>query len=376
MSFSVDINSIANTLKEARASQEIIDKAVTQGKSDPIEEGKMLKFHKAFDDAETKQSAPKKVSTIAMSQKKYNGIDDFLRGNENEMNKTVLRTKAANSNYEQTFGDKISERLQSCSIIRQLANNVTISGEFFEAVNYLNEIGTSWSADGSTVAPLPTAAAQNFVKNIIKTFDLTAQPQITSRLLADAQIDLESYVIDMLCDMFALQENNAFLNGDGITMPRGILKYPSTGAGSILRTTSKNPSNISVDGIMNLYYSLSDSYTQNASFIMHKSAVYTIRTMKDAAGQYLWMPGILSGTADTLLGCPLYTSNYMPKVAAGNDVVIFGDIKKAYTIVDRGDISIQRDPFSSKPYINFFTTKRIGGDVVNPNAINIMRIGA
>ena len=159
-------------------------------------------------------------------------------------------------------------------------------------------------------------------------------------------------------------------------MPRGILKYPSTGAGSILRTTSRNASNISVDGIMSLYYSLSDLYTQNASFIMHKSAVYTIRTMKDAAGQYLWLPGVLSGTSDTLLGCPLYTSNYMPQVAAGNDVVIFGDIKKAYTIVDRGDISIQRDPFSSKPYINFFTTKRIGGDVVNPNAINIMRIGA
>jgi HK97 family phage major capsid protein len=375
MSFSVDINSIANTLKEARASQEIIDKAVTQGKSDPIEEGKMLKFHKAFDDAETKQSASKKVSTIAMSQKKYNGIDDFLRGN-GEMNKTVLRTKAANSSYEYSFNDKIQEKLQSCCIIRQLANNVMISGEFFEAVTYLNAIGTSWSADGSTVAPLPTTANQNFIKNIIKTFDLTAQPQITSRLLADTQIDLESYVLDMLCDMFALQENNAFINGDGITMPRGILKYPSTGAGSILRTTSRNASNISVDGIMNLYYSLSDLYTQNASFIMHKSAVYAIRTMKDAAGQYLWLPGVLSGTADTLLGCPLYTSNYMPQVAAGNDVVIFGDIKKAYTIVDRGDLAIQRDPFSSKPYINFFTTKRIGGDITNPNAINVMRIGA
>jgi HK97 family phage major capsid protein len=375
MSFSVDINSIANTLKEARASQEIIDKAVTQGKSDPIEEGKMLKFHKAFDDAETKQPASKKVSTIGMSQKKYNGIDDFLRGN-GEMNKTVLRTKAANSSYEYSFNDKIQEKLQSCCIIRQLANNVMISGEFFEAVTYLNAIGTSWSADGSTVAPLPTTANQNFIKNIIKTFDLTAQPQITSRLLADTQIDLESYVLDMLCDMFTLQENNAFLNGDGITMPRGILKYPSTGAGSILRTTSKNPSNISVDGIMSLYYSLSDLYTQNASFIMHKSAVYVIRTMKDAAGQYLWLPGVLSGTADTLLGCPLYTSNYMPQVAAGNDVVIFGDIKKAYTIVDRGDLAIQRDPFSSKPYINFFTTKRIGGDVTNPNAVNVMRIGA
>lgn len=375
MSFSVDINSIANTLKEARASQEIIDKAVTQGKSDPIEEGKMLKFHKAFDDAETKQPASKKVSTIAMSQKKYNGIDDFLRGN-GEMNKTVLRTKAANSSYEYSFNDKIQEKLQSCCIIRQLANNVMISGEFFEAVTYLNAIGTSWSADGSTIAPLPTTANQNFIKNIIKTFDLTAQPQITSRLLADTQIDLESYVLDMLCDMFALQENNAFLNGDGITMPRGILKYPSTGAGSILRTTSRNPANISVDGIMNLYYSLSDLYTQNASFIMHKSAVYAIRTMKDATGQYLWLPGLLSGTADTLLGCPLYTSNYMPQVAAGNDVVIFGDIKKAYTIVDRGDLAIQRDPFSSKPYINFFTTKRIGGDITNPSAVNVMRIGA
>ena len=341
--------------------------------NDPLLDEKLAKMNKSIDGLSVKSASTArptvsnntKGNTFSVQYKK--AFNDYVRkGIETGIAQLSDSSKVENG-YE-IAGDAataIEDFLNQNSTLRQLTNPIKISNHSFDAVKMNAKTLGAWG-DGSTVAPV----SNNFEKHIIKTYDLTAQPKVTQRLLDDSEIDLEYFIANRVGEIFITHENEAFIKGDGVNKPNGILNNQD-----IARIKSGSATGITVDGLMSLYYSLDDIYMNDAAFLMSREAVHKIRTLKDSNGNYLWSPSLLASKSDTLLGLPLYTNESVESVAATNDAVIFGSFKQGYQIVDRGAVSIQRDPYTAKPFVVFFITKRTGGDVVNSDAFKIMNIG-
>jgi HK97 family phage major capsid protein len=181
-----------------------------------------------------------------------------------------------------------------------------------------------------------------------------------------------------IADKMARIENSAFINGDGTGKARGILTYGAgaTNPGQVQQVNSGNASTLTADGLRALFYVLKGPYIPNARWLMSRSAIEEVSKLKDSSGAYLWQPGLQEGEPQTLLGHPIERMEDMPQVAANSLSVAFGDIKQAYTIVDRMGLRVLRDPFSSKPFVLFYTTKRTGGDVTNFEAFAIQKTAA
>jgi HK97 family phage major capsid protein len=193
---------------------------------------------------------------------------------------------------------------------------------------------------------------------------------VSQKLLDDAAIDIEEWLANRLGNDFAVAEEDAFINGLGsaANKPKGILSYVGVSGGIDAVTSASTSEQFTENDVLDLYYSLGEKYVNNAGFMMSRSTTKNIRVFKDAtSGQYLWNPALLAGQVDTLLGCPIYQSPHMPAVGQSTKSIIFGDFKY-YQIVDRVGIRILRDPFTAKPYVKFYTTKRVGGDVIDVNA--------
>jgi HK97 family phage major capsid protein len=258
--------------------------------------------------------------------------------------------------------DNIEER---CTM-RKICSVQEISSISLDVIDH-SAMTPSWLGETGTVGDTDTSI---FSKKTILTHDLVAQPKVSQKLLDDAAIDLEEWLANRLGNDFAGAEENAFINGlgNGSNQPTGILSYVGETSGIEAVVVSHNSKRFTENDIIDLYYSLGDSYINRASFLMPRSAMKQIRTLKDAtSGQYLWNPALLAGQSDTLLGCPIYQSSYMPALGQSTKSILFGDFKH-YQIVDRIGIRILRDPFTAKPYVRFYTTKRVGGDVIDMEA--------
>lgn len=261
------------------------------------------------------------------------------------------------------------------SPIRQLADIQTISSDSLEVIEDYNEASAGWTSESGSISD--TATPQIGKKNI-PVHELYAQPKATQKLIDDASINIEAWLADKLADIFARKENTAFVAGDGIGKPRGILTYSAgTSWGTIEQVDSGSNGAVTADSLFMLYYSLKESYASRATFLMHRSVVQAVRLLKEATtNQYLWNPGLASGTPDTLLGVPLMQATDMPIAATDSLSVALADFKAAYQIVDRVGIRTLRDPFTDKPFVKFYTTKRVGGDVTNFEAIKLLKLSA
>ena len=260
----------------------------------------------------------------------------------------------------------VYDKIDDLCIMRKICSVQTISSSSLEVIDS-SGMTPSWIGETGAVNDTDTSI---FSKKTINTHDLIAQPKVSQKLLDDAAIDLEEWLANRLSIDFAGAEENAFINGtgDSANQPKGILSYVGESEGIEAVTSTNSTLSFDENDILDLYYSLGDKYVNNASFLLPRTAMKQIRMLKDAtSGQYLWNPSLLTGTTDTLLGCPIYQSSYMPAVGKGTKSIIFGNFSY-YQIVDRIGIRILRDPFTSKPYIRFYTTKRVGGDVINTDA--------
>ncbi len=260
----------------------------------------------------------------------------------------------------------VYDKIDDLCIMRKICSVQTISSSSLEVIDS-SGMTPSWIGETGAVNDTDTSI---FSKKTINTHDLIAQPKVSQKLLDDAAIDLEEWLANRLSIDFAGAEENAFINGtgDSANQPKGILSYVGESEGIEAVTSTNSTLSFDENDILDLYYSLGDKYVNNASFLLPRTAMKQIRMLKDAtSGQYLWNPALLTGTTDTLLGCPIYQSSYMPAVGKGTKSIIFGNFSY-YQIVDRIGIRILRDPFTSKPYIRFYTTKRVGGDVINMDA--------
>ncbi len=302
------------------------------------------------------------------SSRKNDIFQDYLRKG---VNKEFLETKSfygqdpSGVPLTQTIYDKVMFNLTENSTVRKIASVDTISTDYITLLQPDKKISANWGGSVTDEA-LPEVTPIN-----VYTYLLHACPTITIALLEDVEIDIEEWVVRHLSDAFSTTENKAFFDGDGNNKPRGFLENNDI---KVVRTASTNT--ISSDDILSLYYDLDGSYSNNASFIMHRSTIQYIRSIKSTeTGQYIWQPG-LQDNPDTLLGAPVYQSTEMPEIVANARVIAFGDFKRGYKIVDRTGISILRDQFSYKPNIAFYATKRVGGEVIDPAALRFLRMAA
>ncbi|MCE9650581.1 MAG: phage major capsid protein [Parvibaculum sp.] len=214
--------------------------------------------------------------------------------------------------------------------------------------------------------------------------ELYAMPAATSTLLDDAAVNIDQWLAEEVQTAFAEQEGSAFVNGDGIRRPRGFLSYPKVANASwahgklgylVTGNAGAFPMANASDILIDLIYSVKAGYRANARFVMNRATQSAIRKFKDADGNYLWQPGIAAGTPPTLLNYPVTESEDMPSIASDATAMAFGDFKRGYLIVDRLGVRVLRDPYSSKPYVLFYTTKRVGGGVQNFEALKLLKFG-
>jgi HK97 family phage major capsid protein len=272
-----------------------------------------------------------------------------------------------------TMSSNIVKAIFETSPMRQLASVETISSDALELIDDHDQAVAGWTAETGAISETstPTIAKRN-----ISTHELYAQPKATQKLVDDSAIDIESWLSDKIADIFARKENTAFVAGNGIGQPRGILTYAAgTTWNKIEQINSGTNGQVTADAIINIFYALKDVYSKRASFLMNRTVIQAVRLLKQTStNQYLWQPGLASGTPDTLMGVPVYMASDMPVAATNSLSVAVGDFKSAYQIVDRRGIRILRDPFTEKPFVKFYATKRVGGDVINFEAIKLMKL--
>ena len=204
-------------------------------------------------------------------------------------------------------------------------------------------------------------------------------------MLDDAAVDLESWIAEEVETAFAEQESAAFVNGNGVNKPTGFLNVPSidetswtwgnlgyvpTGSDGALAATDGS------DVLIDTIYALKAGHRQNGQFVMNRKTQAQIRKFKDADGNYLWMPPAGVGQAASLMGFPVVEAEDMPDIAADSASIAFGDFRRGYLVVDRAGVRILRDPYSAKPYVLFYTTKRVGGGVQDKDAIALLKFAA
>lgn len=295
----------------------------------------------------------------------------------------TLQTKAlsvgtdANGGYlvPNQMANTIVQIVNESSPLRSLASVETISSDSLDLIEDTTDMDAAWG-DETTVRSAETTSA-TIGRNTIDTFEMYAQPQATQKLIDDASIDIEQWIAEKVGDKMARLEATAFINGNGTSQPKGILTY---GAGTtfgtqIQQVPSGTSATVTADSLIQLYYALKDEYARRATFLMHRTTLQAVRLLKEATtNQYLWQPGLAAGAPDTLLGVPVRIAADMPVPAASSLSIAVADFKRAYLIVDRVGIRTLRDPFTSKPFVKFYTTKRVGGEVVNTDAIKLLKL--
>lgn len=270
--------------------------------------------------------------------------------------------------------DRVIQKVFETSPLRQIAAVQQISTDALDIMTDLNEASGGWV--GETGSRTETNTPQ-IGKRQIPVHELYANPAATQKLLDDAAMDMEAWLAGKVADKFSRMENTAFVSGNGVGKPRGFTTYAAgTSDQQIEQVVSGSAGAVAADGLMNLFYSLKAPYRANATWGMERATLTKIRQLKGSDNNYLWQPGLSAGTPSTLLGRPVLEMDDMPSVAADALAIVVADFREAYQIVDRVGIRTLRDPYSNKPYVHFYTTKRVGGDVVNFEAIKLQKLSA
>lgn len=280
-----------------------------------------------------------------------------------------------------TIERSVLTRLAQVSPIRAIASVQQISGGQYKRAVSVGAPVTGWAAE---TAPRPETAAPALSEIAFPAMELYAMPAATQTLLDDAVVDLDAWLSTEVETAFAEQEGIAFVTGNGASRPRGILSYDTVanaawvpGKLGFVATGAAGafPSSNPADVLFDLVYGLRAGYRQNAGFVMNRRTQSAIRKFKDAEGNYLWQPPLAAGRAATLIGFPVTEAEAMPDLGKDSLSVAFGDFRRGYVVVDRTGLRVLRDPYSAKPYVLFYTTKRVGGGVQDFDAIKLLKFG-
>ncbi|MGL4541321.1 MAG: phage major capsid protein [Polymorphobacter sp.] len=275
----------------------------------------------------------------------------------------------------------IDTTLKSISPIRAIASVVSIGTANYRKLVAVGGVASGWVAE---TAGRPETGTETFVEVAPPMGELYANPAASQAMLDDAMFDVETWLAGEIGTEFARAEGVAFVTGNGVGRPKGFLAYataatddsvraygtlqyvPSGAAGAF---AASNPQ----DRLIDLVHALRAPYRQGASWVMNSSTLARVRKMKDAQGQFLWVPALAADQPATLLGYPVIEAEAMPDVGVDSLSIAFGNFKAGYLIAERTNTAVLRDPYSNKPFVHFYATRRIGGAVVNSEAIKVMK---
>jgi HK97 family phage major capsid protein len=279
----------------------------------------------------------------------------------------------------------IDRVLAKASPIRGLATVRQIGGGTYRKPIVTAGAAAGWTGESDAISSpttTPTLAALDF-----RAMELYAMPAATQTLLDDSQVDIEQWLAEEVQTVFAEQEGAAFVNGTGSGQPKGFLQYTSaadaswswgklgyvaSGADGAFLGDDDAPA----DALLDLAYAPKQAYRANGRWVMNRKTESAVRKFKDSSGNYIWQPGTAAGQPATIFGYPVTEVEDMPDIAANSLSIAFGDFARGYLIVDRIGVRVLRDPYSAKPYVLFYTTKRVGGGVQNFEAIKLMKFAA
>lgn len=272
---------------------------------------------------------------------------------------------------------QIAKAQVATSPMRRLAKVVTTSVGAFSTLWQSGNPGSGWVGE---TAARPETTQPTFDPITFTAGEIYANPAATQRILDDAAIDIGAWLVDALRVEFNRQENIAFLAGDGVNKPAGLLTFVAGGAnadahpGGNLTVVEQA---IAVDALIDFMYGLGAPYRSNATWLMSSLTAAALTRLKDADGNLIWRESLLVGQPATLLGRPVEIDEGMPGPEAGNIAIAFGDFNAGYLVNDRtSSLRLLRDPYTNKPFVMFYATKRVGGGVLDPNAIRLLKIPA
>ncbi len=364
----------------------------SRGSADPVTTEKLARLDRALDELTLKSRRPvltggEPVSRADLAHK--SAFEAYVRKGETGP-LASLEAKALSTGTGVDGGYLVPEEtertvnmaLRAISPIRSIAGVRQVSGSVFKKPFSLTGPGTGWVGEA---AARPQTTTPTLAELTFPTMELYAMPAATPSLLDDAAVDIDAWIAEEVRIAFAEQEGAAFVNGDGVNKPKGFLDYPKVADGSwtwgnigVISTgvSGAFPAANPTDKLIDLAYAVKSAYRANAHFVMNRATEAAIRKFKDADGNYIWQPAASPADAPTLLGHPVAESEDMPDIAADSHAIAFGDFRRGYLVVDRVGIRVLRDPYSSKPYVLFYTTKRVGGGVQDFNAIKLLKFAA
>lgn len=352
-----------------------------RGKADPLLDDKLARIDRRLETLSLKSArADLSGEASPVNAEHVSAWGRYMRvGDDSGMAR--LDVKSLNTGSDDQGGyvappelDQLIEaRLMAASPMRQIATvRQTSAGTFRKPIG----LGVEARWAGETEArPVSAAAGLSLIE--FPSGELFAQPAATQTLLEDAYSDVDAWLADEVEAAFATQESAAFITGDGVAKPRGLLSHDIVPEadhvwGKIGAVAGDFTGANAADSLIDLIYAPKSQFRANGRFVMNRRTVSEVRKLKDADGRYLWQPG-MGGDAATVLGYAVTEIEDMPDIGAGNAAIAFGDFRRGYLIVDRVGTRVLRDPYSAKPFVLFYTTKRVGGGVQNFDAIKVMR---
>jgi HK97 family phage major capsid protein len=387
------IDDLARAFEDYKATNDqALAEMKSQGSSDTITNEKLARLDRALDELSLKARRPQ-LAGPSLTQNHADlahktAFDTYIRKGETH-GLIDLEAKALSVASGQDGGylvpseteSTVNSALKDISPIRAIAAVRQVSGSVFKKPFSITGPGTGWV--GETAARSQTATP-TLAELSFPTMELYAMPAATPQLLDDAAVNIDEWIAEEVRIAFAEQEGEAFVTGDGSNKPRGFLDYDTVANASWAwdkigyvatgETGGFDPDNPS-DNLIDLIYALKAEYRANAHWVMNRATQAAIRKIKDADGNYIWQPGERADLAPTLMNYPIAESEDMPDIGENSFAVAFGDFNRGYLVVDRAGIRVLRDPYSAKPYVLFYTTKRVGGGVQDFDAIKLLKFG-
>ncbi|MGU9870035.1 phage major capsid protein [Kluyvera ascorbata] len=324
---------------------------------------------------QSKAASEHKTAFIGFMRK---GKDDGLR---------ELERKALQVGVDEDGGYAVPEELDRTIlnllkdevVMRQEATTITVGGANYKKLVNLGGTASGWVGETDS-RPETDASKLGQIEPFMG--EIYGNPQATQTMLDDAFFNVEDWINSELAIEFAEQEEIAFTSGNGTKKPKGFLAYASTldpdktrAFGTLQHVLSGATAGVTADAIIKLIYTLRKVHRNGAKFMMNNNSLFAIRILKDSEGNYLWRPGLELGQPSSLAGYGVAENEQMPDIAADAKAIAFGNFKRGYTIVDRIGTRILRDPYTKKPFVGFYTTKRTGGMLVDSQAIKLLQIG-
>jgi len=323
--------------------------------------------------------AAKEEHTKAFNLFMRRGVEDGLR--DAEIKAAIATDSDPDGGFlmPEEIDQQIGRIAEQASAIRRLSSNMIIGSDTYKKLVGVGGAASGWVGER---AARPETATPTLVEIAINTKEIYANPAITQKALDDASIDVGAWLADEVAIAFTEKESEAFIKGNGVEKPKGILAYDTIANASYawgkvgFIASGAAAAFTDPDKLIDLQHALKSVYRNGAVWLMNDSVQAHIRKFKDVDGAYLWRPGLEPDAPNTLLGKPVEIDDNMPDIAGNAFPIAFANFPRAYLVVDRIGTRVLRDPYMNKPYVHFYTTRRVGGGIISYEGIKLLKVAA